>query len=324
MRKIGILEDDEAMGKELSYYLDSNGYEARWIEPAEYAGKKPEELVRLLLDENLHLLLLDIGLPGINGLHVCKEFRKETECPVIMITSKNDDLTELMAINNGADDFVAKPFNPQILIAHMESVLKRTYKTVATSEAYLTFCLPVKPTEILTSKLIVGVIWELLSVGVMLVSIYVMLTIQGSDIPQKAFDVLGKVAPILATEYGSVAFFFIHMGLLILIASIAGTLAFFLSICLGQLFNEHRVIMSIAMYVGVYTVSQILSVIVFMPFLLSDPKAMIVGKVSAASIDFAGIPTLGFFLSVGALQLALGAVYFIVCRIILKKKMNVR
>ncbi len=134
MRKIGILEDDEAMGKELSYYLESNGYEARWIEPAEYTGKKAEELVKLLLDENLYLLLLDVGLPGINGLHVCKEFRKVSECPVIMITSKNDDLTELMAINNGADDFVAKPFNPQILIAHMESVIKRTYKATAVSD----------------------------------------------------------------------------------------------------------------------------------------------------------------------------------------------
>ena len=57
-----------------------------------------------------------------------------SECPVIMITSKNDDLTELMAINNGADDFVAKPFNPQILIAHMESVIKRTYKATAVSD----------------------------------------------------------------------------------------------------------------------------------------------------------------------------------------------
>lgn len=136
MKKIGILEDDEAMGKELSYYLESNGYEARWIEPAEYAGKRPEELVKLLLDEKLHLLLLDVGLPGVNGLHVCKEFRKETDCPVIMITSKNDDLTELMAINNGADDFVAKPFNPQILIAHMESVIKRVYKNTAASDEF--------------------------------------------------------------------------------------------------------------------------------------------------------------------------------------------
>ena len=131
MKKIGIMEDDEAMGKELQYYLESNGYEARWVEPSEYAGKKPEEVVKLLLDEAFYLLLLDIGLPGVNGLHICKEYRRQTDSPVIMITSKNDDLTELMAINNGADDFVAKPFNPQILIAHMESVLKRVYKTAA-------------------------------------------------------------------------------------------------------------------------------------------------------------------------------------------------
>ena len=128
----------------------------------------------------------------------------------------------------------------------------------------------------------------------------------------------------MAAEYGSVAFFMIHLGLLILIASIAGTLAFFLSICLGQLFNEHRVIMSIAMYIGIYTVSQILSSVVFLPFLLQGPKTMVVGAVSVTNVDFEGIPTLGFFLSVGALQLALAAVYYIVCDVILKKKTNVR
>ena len=128
MRKIGIFEDDEALGRELTYYLESNGYEARLVLPQEYAGKKIEEIIDLLQGEGLHLLLLDIGLPGVNGLHLCKMFRQQSEVPVIMITSKNDELTELMAINNGADDFVAKPFNPQILIAHMESVMKRVYK----------------------------------------------------------------------------------------------------------------------------------------------------------------------------------------------------
>lgn len=132
--KICILEDDEVLGRELSYYLESNGYEVRLIEPKEYADKKADEIIELLLGENMHLLLLDIGLPGVNGLHICKQFRQQTEVPVIMITSKNDELTELMAINNGADDFVAKPFNPQILIAHMESVLKRVYKDRGTTE----------------------------------------------------------------------------------------------------------------------------------------------------------------------------------------------
>lgn len=128
MKKIGILEDDETLGRELKYYLESNGYEARLILPEEYRNKKADQIIELLLKENLHLLLLDIGLPGVDGLHICKQFRKQSEVPVIMITSKNDELTELMSINNGADDFVAKPFNPQILVAHMESVLRRVYK----------------------------------------------------------------------------------------------------------------------------------------------------------------------------------------------------
>ncbi len=134
MHKIGILEDDESLGRELTYYLESNGYEVEYIETQEYADKKPEELAAMLIAKNLHLLLLDIGLVGINGLHLCKLFRRDCEVPVIMITSKNDELTELMAINNGADDFVAKPFNPQILVAHMESVMKRVYKEKAPSE----------------------------------------------------------------------------------------------------------------------------------------------------------------------------------------------
>ena len=134
MKKIGILEDDEVLGRELQYFLESNGYETRWIAPEEYEDKKAEDVIGLLMRENLHLLLLDIGLPGVNGLHLCKEFRTRSEVPVIMITSKNDELTELMSINNGADDFVAKPFNPQILVAHMESVLRRAYKTTGNVE----------------------------------------------------------------------------------------------------------------------------------------------------------------------------------------------
>lgn len=134
MRRIGILEDDESLGRELQYFLEANGYEARWILPEEYAGKKADEVIAMLLGENLHLLLLDIGLPGLDGLHICRQFRQQSDVPVIMITSKNDELTELMSINNGADDFVAKPFNPQILVAHMESVLRRAYKETSHSE----------------------------------------------------------------------------------------------------------------------------------------------------------------------------------------------
>lgn len=140
MKKIGILEDDKKLGEELVYFLESNGYEARFIKPEEYEGKTEDKIVELLISENLHLLLLDIGLPGADGSHICKAYRGKTESPVIMITSNNSELTELLCITNGADDFVPKPFNPHILLARMENVLKRAYKEAAEQDKILVEC----------------------------------------------------------------------------------------------------------------------------------------------------------------------------------------
>lgn len=134
MRKIGILEDDKKLGEELKYFLETNGYEVRYFEVEEYSGKPESFLVKLLLEENLHLLLLDIGLPRIDGSHVCKAYRAGTESPVIMITSNNSEMTELLCITNGADDFVPKPFNPQILLARIEMIMKRVYKENAAAD----------------------------------------------------------------------------------------------------------------------------------------------------------------------------------------------
>ena len=128
MRRIGILEDDAVLGREMKYYLETNGYEVCLFQIEEYVDQKVEELLTILIESGCHLLLLDIGLPGIDGLHLCREFCKRTEIPVVMITSQNTELMELMSINNGADDFVSKPFSPQILLARMEAVMKRVYK----------------------------------------------------------------------------------------------------------------------------------------------------------------------------------------------------
>ena len=134
MKKIGILEDDKKLGEELKYFLETNGYEVRYIEVGEYEGKPEKFLVQLLLEEKLHMLLLDIGLPRIDGSHVCKLYRAQTDSPVIMITSNNSEMTELMCITNGADDFVPKPFNPQILLARIEMIMKRVYKENASAD----------------------------------------------------------------------------------------------------------------------------------------------------------------------------------------------
>lgn len=134
MQKIGILEDDKKLGEELKYFLETNGYEVRYIGVTEYSGQTEKFLVDMLLEEKLNMLLLDIGLPKIDGAHVCKEYRAKTDSPVIMITSNNSEMTELLCITNGADDFVPKPFNLQILLARMEMVLKRVYKDNSSSD----------------------------------------------------------------------------------------------------------------------------------------------------------------------------------------------
>lgn len=89
------------------------------------------------------MLLLDISLPGVSGLFLCREIRKESDIPIIIITSDNTELTELRAMDCGADDFVSKPLNPQILLARMEAIWKRVYKNAENdSRLFLNgFCL---------------------------------------------------------------------------------------------------------------------------------------------------------------------------------------
>ena len=128
MQKIGILEDDAALRRELKYFLETNGYEVQLFLAEEYADGTEEELLAAMVESGCHLLLLDIGLPGFDGLHLLRAFCSSTEIPVIMITSQNTELVELMSIHNGADDFLTKPFAPQLLLAHMEAVMKRVYK----------------------------------------------------------------------------------------------------------------------------------------------------------------------------------------------------
>ncbi len=127
MRTIGILEDDSKLGSELKFFLETNGYEGRLISPQEYSNLDEEGLISLLLGANLDLLLLDVGLPGFNGIHICKAFRDRSPIPMIMITSDNSELTELLSITNGADDFIPKPFNAQILLVRIGRILDRVY-----------------------------------------------------------------------------------------------------------------------------------------------------------------------------------------------------
>ena len=119
MKKILIIEDDKKIRDELSIFLSNNGYQCE-------IAVEFENIVEYILATQADLILLDINLPSADGYHICRELRKHSDTPVIVVTSRDTELDELMAMNLGADDFITKPYNTQILLAHISSVLKRT------------------------------------------------------------------------------------------------------------------------------------------------------------------------------------------------------
>lgn len=121
MSKILIIEDDIKIREELSLFLSRNGHECHLI--TEF-----NSVIDDTLNSDAELILLDINLPFVDGYHICKEIRLKSDVPIIIVTSRDSDLDELMSINFGADDFVTKPYNTQILLARIQSVLRRTNK----------------------------------------------------------------------------------------------------------------------------------------------------------------------------------------------------
>ena len=122
MQKILIVEDDKKLRKELEEFLNKHGYLAKGLE-------KFDNTIQDILDENADLVLLDINLPYTDGEFVCKEVRKTSNVPIIMVTSRDNEIDELMSLNYGADQYVTKPYNIQILLAKINGLLKRNKKT---------------------------------------------------------------------------------------------------------------------------------------------------------------------------------------------------
>ena len=122
MSKILIIEDDENLRNELEIFLNKNGYSTLLLE-------KFNNTVEEAIEKNSDLILLDINLPNFDGQYILKEIRKVSNVPIIMITSKDSELDELISLNYGADQYVTKPFNLQILLAKISVLLKRSKLT---------------------------------------------------------------------------------------------------------------------------------------------------------------------------------------------------
>lgn len=123
MSKIFIVEDENIIRDELSIFLARYGYEVE-------APESFENIIEEIKKSNSDLILLDINLPIFDGYYICREVRKFSETPIIVVTSRDSDVDELMSMNLGADDFVTKPYNTQILLARIASIIRRTYQNL--------------------------------------------------------------------------------------------------------------------------------------------------------------------------------------------------
>ena len=118
MNRIFVIEDDIGLREELMKLLSAYGYVCTCSDDF-------KNIVSAALESAADLVLHDVNLPYYDGYQVCRELRKHSAVPVIVVTSRSSEMDELMSMNLGADDFVAKPFNPQILLARIAAVLKR-------------------------------------------------------------------------------------------------------------------------------------------------------------------------------------------------------
>ncbi len=120
MFNITIVEDSEIIREELTKLLSKYGYNIK--APTDF-----ENIIEEILNSKPDLIMLDINLPYFDGYHICREIRKKSSVPIIIVTSRDSDMDELMSMNLGADDFIIKPYNTQILLARIEALLRRTY-----------------------------------------------------------------------------------------------------------------------------------------------------------------------------------------------------
>ena len=119
--KVLMVDDESRMRKLVSDFLTRKGYIV--IE----AGDGEEALDRFYADKDISLAILDVMMPKMNGWDVCREIRKNSKVPIIMLTAKSDESSELNGFECGADEYIAKPFSPKILTARVDALIRRSY-----------------------------------------------------------------------------------------------------------------------------------------------------------------------------------------------------
>jgi len=126
-----LVEDDESIGRLVKQYLEAQaGWQVLWL-------RSGEEAVAELRRHPIRLVVLDVGLPGIDGFEVCRQMRAWSKVPIVMLTARDEEADRVAGLEVGADDYVSKPFSPRELAARVKAVLRRAEPTAATHELEL-------------------------------------------------------------------------------------------------------------------------------------------------------------------------------------------
>lgn len=120
--KILVVDDESRMRKLVNDFLSKKGYTV--IEAAD--GE--EAIEKFYMNKDIALIILDVMMPKMDGWQVCRELRKESKVPIVMLTAKSEENDELLGFDIGADEYITKPFSPKILVARVDSILRRTNK----------------------------------------------------------------------------------------------------------------------------------------------------------------------------------------------------
>tara|TARA_B100000315_G_scaffold183738_4_gene172694 strand:+ start:433 stop:1158 length:726 start_codon:yes stop_codon:yes gene_type:complete len=114
-----LIEDEAAIADNVRYALEREGFEVHW-------SSLGEDGLRVIHEREIHLILLDVGLPDVNGFELCKEIRSFSQTPIIFLTARSEEVDRVVGLEIGGDDYVVKPFSTRELIARVKAVLKRS------------------------------------------------------------------------------------------------------------------------------------------------------------------------------------------------------
>ncbi len=135
-QNILIVEDEKAIADTLVYALSSENFNSHWVSGGESA-------IQAIKDNHYDCVLLDIGLPDINGFEVLKSIRSHSDIPVLFLTARSEEIDKILGLEMGADDYITKPFSPREVVARIRVILRRINRT-NTAETIKTTTTPVE------------------------------------------------------------------------------------------------------------------------------------------------------------------------------------